>query len=81
MPDCTVVTVPGGHIVTWDAFDETASAIIEFLENPRAERARDSRPRARRYRWDVEDGIHLDDVERGEEVRLGDELECRCASR
>jgi lipase len=26
-----VVTVPGGHIVYWDAFDETAAAIARFL--------------------------------------------------
>jgi lipase len=32
-----VVEVPGGHMVYWDAFEETANAIEEFLENPRAE--------------------------------------------
>jgi len=26
-----VVTVPGGHVVLWDAFDETADAIEQFL--------------------------------------------------
>ena len=26
-----VVTVPGGHIVLWDAFEETASAVERFL--------------------------------------------------
>jgi lipase len=31
-----VVTVPGRHIVLWDAYDETADAIDAFLENPRA---------------------------------------------
>ena len=31
-----VVEVPGGHIVYWDAFDETADAIDMFLEDPRA---------------------------------------------
>jgi hypothetical protein len=36
MPGCKVVTVPGGHIVMWDAFDETASAILSFLEDARA---------------------------------------------
>jgi lipase len=30
-----VVEVPGGHIVYWDAFDETADAVQTFLENPR----------------------------------------------
>jgi lipase len=35
MSDCRSVTVPGGHIVMWDAFDETAEAILEFLENSR----------------------------------------------
>jgi lipase len=33
MPRCRIVTVPGGHIVMWDAFDETASAILSFLED------------------------------------------------
>lgn len=28
-----VVSVPGGHMVYWDAFDETAGAIERFLEN------------------------------------------------
>jgi lipase len=32
-----VVAVPGGHIVYWDAFAETADAIDAFLKNPRAE--------------------------------------------
>jgi len=32
-----VVRVPGGHIVYWDAFDETADAVGAFLENTRAE--------------------------------------------
>jgi lipase len=32
-----VVEVPGGHIVYWDAFDETADAIDAFLQNSRAE--------------------------------------------
>jgi lipase len=27
-----VVAVPGGHIVYWDAYDETANAVEEFLE-------------------------------------------------
>ena len=31
-----VVEVPGGHIVYWDAFDETADAVETFLENSRA---------------------------------------------
>lgn len=35
MSDCRAVTVPGGHIVMWDAFDETADAIIGFLEDSR----------------------------------------------
>jgi lipase len=33
---CELVTVPGGHIVMWDAFDETASAVLAFLEDSRA---------------------------------------------
>ena len=36
MPDCTVVTVPHGHIVMWEAFDETADLTLGFLENLRA---------------------------------------------
>jgi len=36
VPDCEVVTVPGGHTVMWDAFDETADAIVGFLEDSRA---------------------------------------------
>lgn len=31
MPGCEVVTVPGGHIVMWEAFDETASELLRFL--------------------------------------------------
>jgi lipase len=31
-----VLTVPGGHIPLWDAFDETADAIERFLEDGRA---------------------------------------------
>src|SRR5919197_1210145 len=30
------VAVPGGHMVIWDAYDETAAAVDAFLENPRA---------------------------------------------
>jgi lipase len=36
LADCKVVTVPGGHIVMWDAFEETASAILGFLAVSRA---------------------------------------------
>jgi lipase len=32
----TVVTVPGRHVVLWDAFEETADAIDAFLEDPGA---------------------------------------------
>ena len=31
-----VVEVPGGHIVYWDAFEETADAVDAFLQDPRA---------------------------------------------
>src|SRR5207248_2285740 len=31
-----IVSVPGGHIVYWDAYRETADAVERFLENPRA---------------------------------------------
>jgi pimeloyl-ACP methyl ester carboxylesterase len=31
-----VVEVPGGHIVYWDAFDETADAVETFLKDSRA---------------------------------------------
>lgn len=30
-----VVAVPGGHMVIWDAYRETAEAVERFLENPR----------------------------------------------
>lgn len=36
MPDCTVVTVPNGHIVMWEAFDETAELTLSFLQDLRA---------------------------------------------
>jgi lipase len=36
MPDCTVATVPYGHIVMWEAFDETADLTLAFLEDLRA---------------------------------------------
>jgi lipase len=36
MPDCTVVTVPNGHTVMWEAFDETANATLDFLQDLRA---------------------------------------------
>jgi lipase len=32
--DLEVVIVPGGHIVLWDAFDETADAVERFLDFP-----------------------------------------------
>jgi lipase len=35
VPHCEVVTVPGGHTVMWDALDETADAILAFLDDPR----------------------------------------------
>ena len=31
-----VTTVPGGHMVYWDAYEETAAALIEFLEDARS---------------------------------------------
>ena len=34
MSDCRSITVPGGHIVMWDAFEETADAILGFLDDP-----------------------------------------------
>jgi lipase len=35
MANCGLVTVPGGHIVMWDAFDETAAAVLAFLKDAR----------------------------------------------
>jgi hypothetical protein len=35
MASCELVTVPGGHIVMWDAFEETAAAMLAFLKYPR----------------------------------------------
>jgi lipase len=32
MPDCTVVTVPNGHNPMWEAFDETATETLRFLD-------------------------------------------------
>jgi lipase len=32
IPGVEVVNVPGGHIVMWDAFDETAEAVARFLD-------------------------------------------------
>jgi hypothetical protein len=29
-----VVPVPGGHMVFWDAYDETADALDAFLKDP-----------------------------------------------
>ena len=34
--DLEVVTVPGRHVVLWDAYEETADAIAAFLEDPGA---------------------------------------------
>jgi pimeloyl-ACP methyl ester carboxylesterase len=31
-----VVEVPGGHIVYWDAYEQTADAVERFLEDSRA---------------------------------------------
>ena len=31
-----IVEVPGGHMVFWDAYEETADALQRFLENARA---------------------------------------------
>jgi lipase len=31
-----VVVVRGGHMVYWDAYEETADAVVRFLQNPRA---------------------------------------------
>jgi lipase len=36
MAHCELVTVPGGHIVMWDAFEETAEAMLDFLKDSRA---------------------------------------------
>ena len=36
MPDCKVATVPNGHNVMWEAFDETADLTLGFLQNLRA---------------------------------------------
>jgi lipase len=36
-----IVEVPGGHIVYWDAFEETADAVARFLKDAGAERAGD----------------------------------------
>jgi pimeloyl-ACP methyl ester carboxylesterase len=32
-----IVEVPGGHIVYWDAYEETADAVERFLQDSRAQ--------------------------------------------
>jgi lipase len=36
-----IVEVPGGHIVYWDAYAETADAVVGFLEDPGSQRRRE----------------------------------------
>jgi lipase len=36
MAHCELLTVPGGHNVMWDAFEETAAAVLDFLQDSRA---------------------------------------------
>jgi pimeloyl-ACP methyl ester carboxylesterase len=31
-----IVEVPGGHMVLWDAYEQTADAVGRFLEDPRS---------------------------------------------
>jgi lipase len=33
-PDAEILAVPGGHMVYWDAWEQTADAVDLFLENP-----------------------------------------------
>jgi len=33
-PDAEILAVPGGHMVHWDAWEQTAGAVERFLENP-----------------------------------------------
>ena len=35
-PDAEIRAVPGGHMVYWDAWEQTADAVERFLENSRA---------------------------------------------
>ena len=35
-PDAEILAVPGGHMVYWDAWEQTADAVERFLENSRA---------------------------------------------
>lgn len=35
-PEAEILAVEGGHMVTWDAWDETAGAVERFLENSSA---------------------------------------------
>ena len=59
-----VVTVAGGHDVLWDAFADTADALDTFLEDLRAQRARDELDGELPGRvLHVEDGVDLDDLE------------------
>jgi lipase len=53
VPHAELVGVPGGHIVYWDAFDQTADAVERFLaarESARPGPRRRARPRASRSR-------------------------------
>jgi hypothetical protein len=35
-PDAEILAVPGGHVVYWDAWEQTADAVERFLEDSRA---------------------------------------------
>jgi lipase len=36
-PDAEILAVPGRHMVIWDAWEQTADAVVRFLEDSRAE--------------------------------------------
>jgi pimeloyl-ACP methyl ester carboxylesterase len=35
-PDAEILAVPGGHMVYWDAWEQTADAVERFLQNTSA---------------------------------------------